>query len=326
MKSEYEFREYLTKFILFLFFSAIILAPIIIWRISLLGNYFYLDEYTWYHSDSIARTYVSNLDPFLNPLFSLEVLIVYFENIAYPFYPILILPLLFLIFIDRKENSKKVPLLLFLILFLVFLIIPTISLNVRLFDRYAYPGFFAFVITLSVSLFYLYEMLNTKTIRSLFLSILLILLVVNVISFFGLIFRSFDSKIEDQKLYFQDVTEASKLVENGGGNVLFRSYFIEPFLPENVRLYNLFALEKNDAINYLLWTDETEVTNSLKKYDIKWIFIYNNDIHLEEEYYGWTAEEFGKTPGYLDGLSNSKNFEKVYSGNRIDVYRTVDFH
>lgn len=319
------------KIILITLATSLLILPWILWRISLFGVNFYIDEYTWFFQPVILN-YVNSLTPSLNPPPSLSSAVMYFENNAFRFYSFLFslititLGSVLVIFKNKIKKPFKIYLSLLAILFLTFYLLPVISSSVRQFDRYSMPGFFSYVLLLSMSLIYIFKIFHlNKKIKSFVIAIILLIFLLMIFNFFGEIFNSsYKNSISDQERYNKDALVIySDLLNSENKNVLFRSKFVSHSLPKDSKIINLFEINESEARTYLLWENETRILEILENYNISYIFIYNKEMDLEEKYYNWTYIKYGKPANYLVPLKKSENFKKVYSGERIDIYKIL---
>lgn len=314
-----KFRHFFFIFI----FNFSLFLPWFLWRYLTLGKHFYIDEYSWIFDKEISSVIASHV---WNPPASYNLLTSYFSETSYPtfgmqiFYILAVTIPLLTIYLFIKKKINKTALLITIILFLLFQLLPVLSPLARPINRYSLPGFPFLIIILCLLLSLFSNIIKNIKIRVTLAFLLLIICLIGTVNASNTIFDNYDSSYRLNQLFQKDAVDISKIIDKNN-NILFRSYFIEQNiykLNDKGSILSIINLKKDDAINYLTW--ENDPIGILKKYNIKYIFAYKNYPDLEYGFYPWLKETYKKEPKYLDGITADNRIKEIYNGMEIIVY------
>jgi hypothetical protein len=310
-----EFRTKLKIFIKYYSCLFLLLLPWLYWHFSVGGlKYFYYSPFNWYTVKALplVNRYFWGYGSIAYP----DLLRLYFNQ----FIPnILLIPCLVFIIVGLFNYKKfKTPIKLS-VLWLIFYLPLLAFLGVAAFPRYFFPLVVPLTLISSAGL----VALRNHYKRSLHFALVALILI------FGILFNNtayFSNRQIANSLRpsssFLDAKEFNSIIDDNK-NIFCRHYGFQYIFSNNYFVTQV-DMNEEEALKLISWSSEDDVKEILKKYNIGWVMLYNNEKKWEHDYYVWVNILYGKEPIHYKKIKDSNLFEEIKQGKVYSLYKFVD--
>jgi len=301
MKKKVKFSHIAKFYSFFLLF----IIPWLVWTISVSGILFYHYPNTWLvleYGEIINTVFWKQPSPY-----TLDYYVKFIEFIPKSVFLIPAILFSFIGLFKYKNNALILSWLFFSTILIIIGKVPT-------YPKYAYSSLPILVILAGMGLFVVYQKTNLKMLI-IFFSLICVLGIINI----GKILSEFQGDQQYLSPWYQDLNNIQKQIKSME-NIYFRSYSIQPFLPQN-KILMLSDVDKSEAITFLNWTTEKDVASIMEKYNILWVLLYR-DKKMEKLFHGaWFKSVTGYYPQHYIKINESPYFKRVWEGQMSILYQ-----
>lgn len=292
----------------------VFLLPWLYWHLTVGGiGHFYSSPFTWYSTEGL-RVVNSHFWGY-GSIARLDLLNLYLDQLIPN---IFLLPCLIFILIgilNYKNNKKLIG---FCISWIVVYQIPFIFKGVSAFSRYLFPLIIPLILISTIGAISLKR--YNKKIFSLAVALILIIGIVSLNLFY---FNSWQiTRVAGNSNTHTDFMSFKWMIDDDK-NIFCRHHSYQYFFHDNYFITQS-DMSKNDAINFISWSSDEEVKKILRKNNIGWVILYNNENRWEHDYYCWVTILHGKDPIHYIKIKESNYFERVKVGKIYTLYKFID--
>jgi len=301
-------------FIKYYFCLFLFLFPWLYWHFKIGGlKYFYYSPLNWYTIKAL---------PLVNKYFwgygsiAYSDLLRLYSNQLIPNI-LLSICLIFIVFGLLNYKKFKIPIK-FSILWIIFYLPFVAIFGASSFSRYFFPLVVPLMLISSAGLIALKKYNKKALYFALSLILIYSILYINT-SYFS------SWRIEN---FFQPSTslldfKGFKELINNDKNIFSRHHAFQ-YLFNNNFFITQSDMAEEDALKLISWSSDSDVKEILKKYNIGWIILYNDEKKWEHDYYCWVSILYDKEPIHYKRVKNSNLFEEIKHGKQYSLYKFVD--